>query len=103
MSRYLSTSALARASAKHPWRTVSAWVIVLVLAVSTIGILGLRTTTAFDFANEPESIVGLETLEDAGLIDPEPTDEVVIVARGQQEQTPHLQAESQGGERTPAP
>ena len=79
MSRYLSTSALARASAKHPWRTVSAWVIVLVLAVSTIGILGLRTTTAFDFANEPESIVGLETLEDAGLIDPEPTDEVVIV------------------------
>jgi putative drug exporter of the RND superfamily len=79
MSRFFSTSALARASAHRPWRTVSAWVIVLVLAIVMMGSLGIKTTSTFDFVNQPESLTGLETLEDAGLIDAEPTEETVIV------------------------
>lgn len=79
MFRSLSPSGLTRISAYHPWLAIAAWILVLLLAVGAMGVLGLNTTTAFDFTNQPESVVGLDTLEDAGLIDSSPTEETVIV------------------------
>ncbi len=44
-----------------------------------MGVLGDSTTTEFRFVNNPEAQAGLTVLEDAGLIDRDPTDETVIV------------------------
>lgn len=82
MLRFLSPSALARASARSPWRVVSAWLLTLVLAITLIGGLGITTTSSIDFVNQPESRRGLDILEDAGLIDGAPTEETVIVRSG---------------------
>jgi uncharacterized membrane protein YdfJ with MMPL/SSD domain len=52
----LSTKALALASAQHPWRTISAWIVVTVLAVVTIvTLLGGSLTTEGAPTNNPES------------------------------------------------
>jgi len=52
----LSTKTLALASAKHPWRTIGAWIVVTVLAVVTIvTLLGGSLTTEGAPTNNPES------------------------------------------------
>jgi RND superfamily putative drug exporter len=73
------TARLARFSATHPWRVVAAWVLVLVLAVATMGILGDATTTEIRFTNSPEAQTGMDILARAGLDDNNPTDETVII------------------------
>ncbi len=79
MLRFLSPFALARSSAHHPWRTVGAWIVMLVLAIMLIGGLGIKTTSSIDFVNQPESRKGLDILSEAGLIDANPTEETVIL------------------------
>ncbi len=73
------TARLARISATHPWRVVAAWILVLVLAVGTMGVLGDATTTEIRFTNSPEAQTGMDVLEKAGLDDNNPTDETVII------------------------
>ncbi len=51
----------------------------LVLAVGALGVLGDSTTTEFKFVNNPEVQAGLQVLEEAGLVDADPTNEMVIV------------------------
>jgi RND superfamily putative drug exporter len=52
----LSTSDLAGASARHPWRAIGAWIVVLVLAVVAIAtLLGGSLTTEGAPTNNPES------------------------------------------------
>jgi RND superfamily putative drug exporter len=52
----LSTKRLAAASARHPWRTIGAWVVVSVLAVAAIALLlGDSLTTEGRPTNDPES------------------------------------------------
>ena len=52
----LSTKSLAAASARHPWRTIVAWIVVLVLAVAAIAtLLGGSLTTEGAPTNDPES------------------------------------------------
>ncbi len=52
----LSTKTLASASARHPWRAISAWVVVTVLAVVTIAtLLGGSLTTEGAPTNNPQS------------------------------------------------
>jgi putative drug exporter of the RND superfamily len=52
----LSTQTLASASARHPWRTIGAWVVVTVLAMVTIvTLLGGSLTTEGAPTNNPES------------------------------------------------
>ena len=52
----LSTQALASASARHPWRTVGAWIAVFVLAVvAIVALLGGSLTTDDAPTNNPES------------------------------------------------
>jgi putative drug exporter of the RND superfamily len=82
MSHMFSTTALTRMSARHPWRAVLAWVIVLAIAVGIMGLIGMRTTTDFDFVNQPESMAGWEKLEEAGLVSQEPNNETVIIRSG---------------------
>jgi hypothetical protein len=55
MARNFSTTALTRLSAHHPWRTIIAWGVTLVLAVGIMGLIGMRTTTDFEFVTQPES------------------------------------------------
>ncbi|MBA2278646.1 MAG: MMPL family transporter [Chloroflexia bacterium] len=74
-----STAGLARASARRPWWTIGGWIVALVVAIATMGILGDSTTTEFHFVNNPEAQAGLNILEDAGLVVADPTDETVIV------------------------
>jgi hypothetical protein len=48
---------LAAASARHPWRTLAVWIVVLVAAgVSTRAFLSGALTTQSSFANNPESV-----------------------------------------------
>jgi len=52
----LSTKSLAGASARHPWRTIGAWIVVLVLAVVAVAtLLGGSLTTEGAPTNNPES------------------------------------------------
>jgi RND superfamily putative drug exporter len=52
----LSTAGLARASARHPWRVVAAWILVLVLAGVAASGLGDALTYQGTFTNRPESV-----------------------------------------------
>jgi uncharacterized membrane protein YdfJ with MMPL/SSD domain len=50
------TQALARSSARHPWRTIGAWVVASLLAVVAIGaLLGGALTSEGTVTNNPES------------------------------------------------
>src|SRR5688572_7167481 len=57
MQRNRSTAGLARASARHPWRTVGAWLGVLAAAMVLAGtLLGDALTTELTLTNNPESV-----------------------------------------------
>ena len=79
MSFSLSPADLARSSAKRPWWVVVSWIVLVAVAIGLMGSIGLKTTNDFSFTNNPESQAGLQILEDAGLINSDPTDETVIV------------------------
>jgi RND superfamily putative drug exporter len=79
MSNTFSTAGLAQASARRPWWTIGAWVVALLVAGVIMGTLGLKTTTEFTFTNNPESQAGATILEDAGLVDNNPTDETIVI------------------------
>jgi len=52
----VNPESLARASSRHPWRTVGIWAIVLVLGFGASGaLLSSALTTDFDFSNNPEA------------------------------------------------
>jgi RND superfamily putative drug exporter len=77
----LSTGSAAAASARHPWRTIGAWIVVTILAMAAIAaLLGGSLTTEGSPTNNPES----ERAKDARLaaFPPDPstaaTDIVVI-------------------------
>jgi putative drug exporter of the RND superfamily len=56
MTSRLSPGALARSSARHPWRTIGAWLGVVVAAgFLIVNFLGDALTTDADFTNKPES------------------------------------------------
>lgn len=64
----MNPETVARASSKHPWRTVVLWLVVLFIGMwSASALLGGALTTDFDFTNNPEAKQALRTLEDAGL------------------------------------
>ena len=79
----LKTGRLARASARHPWRTVAAWVLIIVAAMALSStLLGDALTSTGDFTNRPENKVGQELLEER-LTGPERITEIVIVRSDQ--------------------
>ena len=74
-----TTERLARASSKHPWITLGAWVLTVVVAVMLSGaLLGQALTTGSGFINEPDSKRAEELIQ-RHLSVPTNAAEVVIV------------------------
>jgi uncharacterized membrane protein YdfJ with MMPL/SSD domain len=81
----LSTGSIAAASARHPWRTIGAWIVLTVLALVAIAtLLGGSLTTEGSPTNDPES----ERAEDAQLAafpsDPSTAVTDIVVIRSEQ-------------------
>jgi RND superfamily putative drug exporter len=76
----ISPESFARASSRHPWRTVVAWVIVLGGAIGLIaaGLFGDALTNAIDFTNEPEAKEAARLVEER-LRGEEPDSELILV------------------------
>jgi RND superfamily putative drug exporter len=61
----LSPEALARASSRHPWRTIGVWVVVIVsMGVVSSQLLGDVLNQEFEFTNRPESVRAQEVLDE---------------------------------------
>jgi RND superfamily putative drug exporter len=76
----LSTESLARWSGRHPWRTLVAWIAVLLAAAAMSSLfLGRALTTDTDFTNEPEAKRAAGLLEQR-LHGPDRDSEYVVVA-----------------------
>jgi RND superfamily putative drug exporter len=73
-----STAGLARVSAQRPWRVLALWVLLLVFAGILAPTLGDALTTEDKLTNSPESVQGMNLLEDR-LRGPKPMTETVIV------------------------
>ena len=59
----LSTTALAAASARHPWRTVAGWALASVAAIAAIALLlGGALTTDGEPTNDPQSLAARDVL-----------------------------------------
>src|SRR5680860_593956 len=79
MKGLVSTARLARISAQHPWRTVAAWVVLLVLGLVIQGIFPANTTTTVGLLNNPESRQGWDLLEEHGIREERRGGETLIV------------------------
>lgn len=79
IARKLSPEGLARASSRHPWWTLGAWVIAVVAGFMLSGaLLGKALTTDGDFTNNPESKQAQQLIEDH-ITGPTKAGEVIIV------------------------
>ncbi len=76
--KLFSTASLARSCARHPWRVISAWIVVLVLCFIAIGGLDDALTTEASFTGKPEYQLGADLLHDRMWGD-RPATETVIV------------------------
>src|SRR5688572_114867 len=78
----LSTQTIAAASARHPWRTVGAWIAIVVLAVfAIVTLLGGSLTTEGAPTNNPESERADEALFRALPPDPRTAVSDIVVIR----------------------
>ena len=78
MKSLLSTAGLARTSARHPWRVLGIWLIVLVLAGVAASGLGHALTTDANFTGQPESKKGAQILQDR-LTGATPLTETIVI------------------------
>ena len=76
----LSTERIARSSARHPWLTLGAWLIALVLAIATI-VAMLDLTDDGELTSNPESERGYELIGEHFPPDPaaEFVNELILV------------------------
>src|SRR5215475_5143821 len=89
--RKLSTQALVTMSARHPWRTIGAWVTAVFAAVVAIGAL-LSLTTEANPTNNPQSQRASDTLSRAFPPSAAVTDIVVVRSPKYTVETPQFQA-----------
>jgi putative drug exporter of the RND superfamily len=76
----LNPETLARASSRHPWRTVAIWLAILVAGIASMStLLGPALTTDFDFTNSPEAKQAQQILEDRALEEDVVTETFVVV------------------------
>src|SRR5436190_2181111 len=76
----LSPETLARASSRHPWRTLALWfVAILALGYTSSVLLGGVLSQDFNFTNKPESVKAQEVLDTAFKTNNEKDTELVIV------------------------
>ncbi len=76
----LNPESLARASSRHPWRTIVIWVAILAGSFALIGagLFGDALTNGIAFTNEPESVQAQQLIEER-LRGEEPDTEFVLV------------------------
>ena len=75
----LNPETLARASSRHPGRTVLIWFLILVAGVASAAtLLGPALTTDFDFTNNPEAKRAQSILEDRELAEDIVTETFVV-------------------------
>ena len=76
----INPESLAKASSRHPWRTVGIWVILLIAGIASAAtLLGPALTTDFDFTNSPEAKRAQQILEDRRLTEDVITETFVVV------------------------
>jgi putative drug exporter of the RND superfamily len=81
----LSTQGLASASARHPWRTIGAWIAVFILAiVAIVTLLGGSLTTEGEPTNDPEAFQARDVLERAFPPNPGTTVTDIVVVRSEE-------------------
>lgn len=78
MSSILSTAGLARASSRHPWRTLGFWLVLIVLAIGASGALADHLTSEAKLTNNPDSQRAAQLLEDR-LRGKNPGTETVVI------------------------
>ena len=79
----INPETLARASSRHPWRTVVVWLVALIAGVvSAATLLGPALTTDFDFTNTPEAKRAEQILEEQRLSNDLITETFVIAGEG---------------------
>ena len=77
----LNPESLARASSRHPGRTVAVWLLILVAgAASAATLLGPALTTNFDFTNNPEAKRAKSILEERKLTQDIVTETFVVAS-----------------------
>jgi RND superfamily putative drug exporter len=60
----LSPESLARASSRHPWRTIGIWVVVIVsMGIVSSRLLGDVLSQEFEFTNRPEAVRAQEVID----------------------------------------
>ena len=76
----INPESLARASSRHPWRTVTIWVVLLAASISLVagGLFGDALTNAVDFTNEPEAKQAAQLIEER-LRGEEPDSELILI------------------------
>jgi uncharacterized membrane protein YdfJ with MMPL/SSD domain len=81
----LSTQTITTASARHPWRTIGAWIVAFALAIAATGaLLGDSLTTEGAPTNNPESERAVDALARAFPPDPETFSTDVVIVRSEQ-------------------
>ena len=78
----LNPESIARASSRHPWRTVGIWAAVLVAGMAALStLLSPALSNDFDFTNQPEAIRAQKLLEQKGLEQDVSPESFVLVGR----------------------
>ncbi|MDQ4045300.1 MAG: MMPL family transporter, partial [Chloroflexota bacterium] len=76
-----STENIAGASARRPWLIITLWVVLLAAsALYTAENLSGAVSTSITFSSDPESAVGLEKIDEAGLSDEASIGETIVIA-----------------------
>ena len=78
MRSLFSTTGMARASARHPWRTLGLWLVVIVVAVALAAGMGELGTDGGEFTNTPDAQRAAELVE-ARLEGQSPLTETVVI------------------------
>jgi uncharacterized membrane protein YdfJ with MMPL/SSD domain len=91
----LNPESIARASSRHPWRTLGIWLVILVGSIGVIssGMFTDALTNGIDFTNTPESKEAAELVKDrlrAGAEEPD-TELVLVVSETATAQDPDFQ------------
>ncbi|HEX7103801.1 MAG TPA: MMPL family transporter [Nitrolancea sp.] len=63
MTSWFSTAGLARRSARHPWRVVAIWLVILALGVVAATGLGNALSSDVNLTNSPDSVKGKDLLD----------------------------------------
>src|SRR5918996_132761 len=76
----LSPESLARASSRHPWRTIGIWVVVIVsMGIVSSRLLGDVLSQEFEFTNKPEAVRAQEVIDETFQTNGAEDTEFVIV------------------------